>query len=411
MDPLLEASDLRFKLRGTRAQRSLGSPRSMQRQPSTDPQAKFQFKELAQQHDMLGLMQQVNHEFGWESADEAVVRERVVKKREELKTKIEEAKVKHGQVEVVESQLALASYVVLTGTKEEVEEHWKLVDIKTLSTGKKIDAYFERARFGFAWEDYVFVKEALAEASRLLELGGDWDRRNRLKVYNGLHALCARNFAKASEEFLSCVATFTAEELCPYDRFIMYTMLTSIVALDRVPLRQKVVDSPEVVAVLDSCYMTSSSSYQALSPLEMETKANTACVGRFVAALYECRYRDFMQELLNNHNMLQKERYFSRHIPWFLREMRAKAYSQFLTSYRSVKLESIAKSFGVSVQFMDAELSRFIASKRISAKIDKVSGVVETNRPDMVNAKYQAVIKQGDALLNRVQKLARAINV
>jgi len=76
-----------------------------------------------------------------------------------------------------------------------------------------------------------------------------------------------------------------------------------------------------------------------------------------------------------------------------------------------VKLESMAAAFGVSVNFIDGEVSRFIASKRLTAKIDKVAGVIETNRPDMVNAKYQAVIKQGDALLNRVQKLSRSINV
>lgn len=411
MDPILQAADLRFKLRGARSQRQLGSPRSLQRQASTDPQAKEQFKQLVNQQDMLGLLQQVHHEFGWGDADEAPIRERVLAKRAELKTKIEEAKEKHGQVEIVESQLALASNAIRTGTKEEVDEYWKQVDSKTLSTGKKIDAYFERARFGFAWEDYPFVKEALAEVARLLEVGGDWDRRNRLKVYNGLYAMCARNFAKAAQEFLSCIATFTAEEVLPYDRFIMYTMLTAIVALDRVPLKQKVVDSPEIVAVLDSCYMTTASSYQALSPDEQEVKVGTACAGRLVAALYECRYRDFMEELIRTHDMLQKDRYMSRHLPWFLREMRAKAYSQYLTSYKSVKLESMAEAFGVSVPFIDAEVSRFIASKRLTAKIDKVAGVIETNRPDMVNAKYQAVIKQGDGLLNRVQKLARSINV
>ena len=35
------------------------------------------------------------------------------------------------------------------------------------------------------------------------------------------------------------------------------------------------------------------------------------------------------------------------------------------------------------------ELSRFIASGRLSAKIDKVGGVVETSRPDTKNAQYQ----------------------
>ena len=99
-----------------------------------------------------------------------------------------------------------------------------------------------------------------------------------------------------------------------------------------------------------------------------------------------------------------------RHADWFVREMRVLAYSQFLESYRSVTMESMATAFGVSSAFLDRELSQFISAERLNAKIDKTCGVVQTNRPDLANAQYQGVIKQGDVLLNRVQKLARAIN-
>ena len=36
--------------------------------------------------------------------------------------------------------------------------------------------------------------------------------------------------------------------------------------------------------------------------------------------------------------------------------------------------------------------------------------MVETNRPDQKNAQYHGIIKQGDLLLNRIQKLARVID-
>ena len=44
----------------------------------------------------------------------------------------------------------------------------------------------------------------------------------------------------------------------------------------------------------------------------------------------------------------------------------------------------MAQSFGVSVSFIDSELADFIVSGRLTAKIDKVAGVVETNRWDIV---------------------------
>ena len=91
--------------------------------------------------------------------------------------------------------------------------------------------------------------------------------------------------------------------------------------------------------------------------------------------------------------------------------MRVMAYSQLLESYRSLTLQYMAEAFNVSVGFIDRELSRFIATGKLNCKIDKVGGIVETNRPDNKNYQYQSVIKTGDALLNRIQKLSRVINL
>ena len=53
---------------------------------------------------------------------------------------------------------------------------------------------------------------------------------------------------------------------------------------------------------------------------------------------------------------------------------------QFLDAYKSVTLDSMARSFGVSPEFIDSELEEFIVAGHLTAKIDKVAGVVETNR-------------------------------
>ena len=87
----------------------------------------------------------------------------------------------------------------------------------------------------------------------------------------------------------------------------------------------------------------------------------------------------------------------------------------------------MAAKFRVSRAFLDAyarhflsfscsrrhssELSRYIADQRLNCVIDAVSGSIVTNRPDKRNAQYQAAIKQGDLLLNRVQKLSRVMNL
>jgi len=131
----------------------------------------------------------------------------------------------------------------------------------------------------------------------------------------------------------------------------------------------------------------------------------------FLNSLYNSNYSRFFVTLAEISDKLERDKYFARHAKYFCREMRIKAYSQLLDSYRSVRLDSMANAFGVSSKFLDRELSRFIASGRLHCKIDKVAGIVETTHPDSKNAQYQETIKQGDLLLNRVGKLSRIINL
>lgn len=74
----------------------------------------------------------------------------------------------------------------------------------------------------------------------LIDEGGDWDRRNRLKVYRGIYCMSIRDFKQAATLFLDTVATFTSYELMDYQTFVTYTVLCSMIALERPELREKV---------------------------------------------------------------------------------------------------------------------------------------------------------------------------
>lgn len=74
----------------------------------------------------------------------------------------------------------------------------------------------------------------------LIEEGGDWDRRNRLKVYQGLYCVAIRDFKQAAELFLDTVSTFTSYELMDYKTFVTYTVYVCMIALKRPDLREKV---------------------------------------------------------------------------------------------------------------------------------------------------------------------------
>merc|ERR1711939_725532 len=95
---------------------------------------------------------------------------------------------------------------------------------------------------------------------------------------------------------------------------------------------------------------------------------------------------------------ITKDRYLKPHIRRFNRVMRLNAYRQFLASYRSVTLEAMA-----------TELASFISSGKLSCKIDKVGGVIESNEADNRSQVYVEIIKHGDLFLNRMQKLSGAL--
>ena len=74
----------------------------------------------------------------------------------------------------------------------------------------------------------------------LIEEGGDWDRRNRLKTYQGLYAMSIRDFKTAAVNFFDTMATFTSTELMDYRTFVKYAVLCCMVSMERCDIKSKV---------------------------------------------------------------------------------------------------------------------------------------------------------------------------
>ena len=84
------------------------------------------------------------------------------------------------------------------------------------------------------------VFHSLYAPYRLVEKGGDWDRRNLLKVYRGLHLLSIRQFKRGGELLLDALSTFTATELISYNDFVASTIISNVLTLNRPDLKKKV---------------------------------------------------------------------------------------------------------------------------------------------------------------------------
>jgi 26S proteasome regulatory subunit N7 len=347
-----------------------------------------------QEQDMVPYYEIVLPEAGWRR-DEAwlsAARARNAEKVKSLEAAIVDAVQNLGESEVRQAHLNLAEFWTQVGDKDAAEKAFKLTLEKTVGLGQKLDIAFCLTRLGFFFGDESLVSNSLAQAHTLIESGGDWDRRNRLRIYDATRALLARDIPKANELFLATIASFNADEMYSPATNAFYTVICALLTLDRVELSTRIIDSPEVAAVANE------------RPLG-------ALAQRLAQTFYDGEYSQFMVTLADLCDILRLDQYLSQHIAWVARELRVRAYAQFLQSYRSVTLSSMADAFGVTNPVLDSELSHFIALGRLPCRIDAVQGIVETTRPDSKNAQYVSTLRQGDLLLNRIQKLSRVIHL
>jgi 26S proteasome regulatory subunit N7 len=308
----------------------------------------------------------------------------------ELEKKVEDAKENSGDMEVLEARFEVARFAAKCMTKEEaLDAYDKVLALPKLSSGKVMDALMESSRVASFYGDLKKNKELVDKISKLAEESGDWDRRNRLKVYSSLTKLLSRDVKGAATLLIDCIATFSCTEMCSYTEFLVYTIISNLLYLPRTELKSKIVDGSEIRSVA----------------------SEIPVITRLVNTLYDCDYKGYLQAMVEVQPHLVANRFLQPHCGFIMRELHVLGYKQFLDSYKSVTLQSMATSFGISVEFLDLQLSRFIAAGRLTAKIDKFGGVVETNRPDLKNAQYREMIQKGDLLLNRIQKLARVVDL
>ncbi len=273
--------------------------------------------------------------------------------------------------------------------QEKALSSYEAVFEKTGILGTKIDLVLAIIRIGIFFNDRLSVKKSVDRAKTLVESGGDWDRRNRLKAYQGLHLLTTRSYNLAAPLLLDSLSTFTSYELCSYSSLVVYSVLAGSISLKRVDFKTKVYDAPEIRAILgdgedklsalsgaaaagpgagdeemkDASSATPGTASTAVNltalgsstaPQEVEAPVDFTPLAGLVRSLYVGNYQSFFLSLAAvEENFLSQDRYLHEHRGWFVREMRLRGYQQLLQSYRVVGLGSMAHDFGVSVDFLD----------------------------------------------------------
>lgn len=325
-------------------------------------------------------------------ADAALVAQLKKANEEELakiEAKIEDAKENLGDMEVRDGLMEKAHFYNRIGDKDAALEGYKVALEKSVGVGGKLDVILTCIRIGFFFDDKDLIKKEIDRAKLELTKGGDWERRNKLKVYEGIYLMTNRDWKESATLFLNVMPTFTATEVVEFKDFVFYAVIVAMASCDRKTIREQLISSPEVLSVINE----------------------TPFLKDFMDSYYNSQYQGFTKNFVPIIDHLTKDRYLKPHVRRFNRIMRLNAYRQFLASYRSVTLAAMASEFGVSPEFIDAELASFISSGKLTCKIDKVAGVIESNEVDQRGSVYVNIIKQGDLLLNSMQKLSGAISM
>ncbi|KAH0787216.1 26S proteasome non-ATPase regulatory subunit 6 [Histomonas meleagridis] len=302
----------------------------------------------------------------------------------DLQHALADAKEAKGEEDVRVALQNLALFYLKIGDCQESKRQLSELFSHTIALGQKLDVVFCQMRISFFYNDHVTFKELLDQAQSLIKEGGDWERKNRLKVYEGLNLCVRRNFVAASLLFISTLSTFTATELMEYDDFVYRTVLLCVLSLNRADFGAKIDRSMEVRA--------------ASKPVQK------------LLSLYHLKYSEFFDALTEVEQRMKSDIWFSRHLSYLIKELRVKAYNQYLEPYEALQITAMAQAFRVTPQFIEAEMRRFISSNKLSARIDRVSGTIHTNPPDSRATKMREALKGGEILISRLQKLGRILS-
>merc|ERR1712228_746402 len=219
---------------------------------------------------------------------------------EKIEEKIKDAKENLGDIEVRDALLQKADFYNRIGDKDNAIEGYKVAFEKTVGVGGKLDNILTVIRIAFFFDDKEMAKKEIDRAKAELEKGGDWERRNKLKVYEGIYLMMTRDWKQGANLFLDVMPTFTASELVEFKDFVFYTVVLSMAALDRPTMREKLVSSPEVLSAIKE----------------------TPHLQEFLESYFYCRYQDFMQHFVPIIDAIRTDRYLKPHVRRFMRIMR-----------------------------------------------------------------------------------------
>ena len=104
-----------------------------------------------------------------------------------------------------------------------------------------------------------------------------------------------RDFKKASDLFVSSIATFTALEVMSFTEFVFYAVVLGLLTQDRKTIKKEIIHSPDILAV----------------------NRDIPYLKEFSESFYNCEYRTFFKSFIEICEQVKNDRFLSYHAQYY----------------------------------------------------------------------------------------------
>lgn len=151
--------------------------------------------------------------------------------------------------------------------------------------------------------------ETFLICKKLNEEDGDWEKKNKLNVFEGIISFLKKDFKQAANLFIGCLNTFNATEIMSFETLVLYCSILGLITLNRRDFKEKIINNPEVLSVF------------------LENKL----LSEFVNSIYCSRYREIFKLLLEaNTQLISNDRFLKVHRMQIITKIRIVIFSQYL---------------------------------------------------------------------------------
>lgn len=206
--------------------------------------------------------------------------------------KIKDAKENYGEIEVRDAILDKAEFLRYEAKRnDEAEKVFRTAYDMTGGASKKMELLFECLLINFEKKNIDAIAKDVATCTKLVEDGADWEKRNKLKIYEGVYCMMIRDFKKASDLYVSSIATFTAVEVMEFKEFVFYTVVLALLTQDRKCIKKEIIHCPDILAV----------------------NRDIPHLKTFSESFYNCDYKTFFQAFIEICEAVSKDKFLKDH--------------------------------------------------------------------------------------------------